>query len=79
MVSVLAFLFVVISALLSILTFAILALVVAAAGLLYGFYFVCMRPLWIWSEFNRVAHVIRIEEITSGQEERSWRDEISSI
>lgn len=73
---VLAFLFVVISALLSILTFAVFVLVVAVAGLLYGFYFGCVRPLWIWSEFNRVAHVLWIEEIISGVYKRNGVGEI---
>jgi hypothetical protein len=72
----LAFSSVVISALLSILAFAILVLVVAVAGLSYGFYFVCMRPLWIWSEFNRVEHVIRIQKITPGVCKRNGVDEI---
>ena len=69
------FLFTIIT-ILSLLTLSLYIVGLAIGLVLYGFYFCCMRPLWIWSDSRRVAHVLWIEEVSPGVYQRIGVGEI---
>jgi hypothetical protein len=43
---------------------------------MYGVYFAILRPIWIWSDFFRVAHVLWIEELEPGTYRRRGAGEV---
>ncbi|KIX93761.1 uncharacterized protein Z520_10385 [Fonsecaea multimorphosa CBS 102226] len=44
---------------------------VVVMPVMYGFYFACLRPLWVLSDNFRLAHVLWIEEVSPGVHRRN--------
>ena len=72
----LSVLFVTIMSTISLLMLPLFIFTLAIMVVFYGFYFCCMRPLWIWSDSRRVAHVLWIEEVSPGVYQRIGVGEI---